>query len=189
MKKGVIIFSVILLIFASLFTALFYDQILISILTKLVKGDPIKKADLIVALGGENFRKTEATALFRKGYAKKILFTGFEIEKEDYKRYGLKDGEFIYPVKYVFNTYEEAMFVKEVVNKYSFKSVIIVTAFYHSRRASYIFKKLLEKDGVEVIVVPVFYKNFNIEEWWKNRYLLKVVITEWLGLLYYNLEY
>lgn len=189
MKKGVIIFFVILLIFASLFTALFYDQILISVLTKLVKGDPLKKADLIVALGGENFRKTEATVLFRKGYAKKILFTGFEIEKEDYKRYGLKDGEFIYPVKYVFNTYEEAMFVKEVVNKYSFKSVIIVTAFYHSRRASYIFKKLLEKDGVEVIVVPVFYKNFNTEEWWKNRYLLKVVITEWLGLLYYNLEY
>jgi len=189
LRKGFFIFFVVLLLLISLFTYLFYEQVLTSMLTNLVRGDALKKADLIVALGGENFRKTEAKRLFREGYAKKILFTGFEIEKDDYKRYGLKEGEFIYPVKYVFNTYEEAVFVKEVVKKHNFKSVIIVTAFYHSRRASYIFKKLLEKEGVEVIVVPVFHKNFEINEWWKNRYLLKVVFIEWLGLLYYQLEY
>lgn len=159
------------------------------VVTNLVKGDTLTKADLIVALGGETFRKKEAQKLFKEGYAKKVLFTGFDIERDDYKRYGFKDDEYIYPVKTAFNTYEEAISVKEVIKRFNIKSVIVVTAFYHSRRVSYIFKKLLEREGVKVIVYPVFNKNFELKEWWKNRYLFKVVIIEWLGLLYYHIEY
>lgn len=189
MKKVVTIILAMLFLTIAGMLWFFSDEILSSMITKLVVSDELKKSDLIVALGGESFRKVEATHLLRKGYGKKIVFTGFDIEKDDYKRYGLKENEFIYPVKYVFNTYEEALFVKELVKKNNYRSVIVVTAFYHSRRASYIFKKLLKNEGVNVIVVPVFYKNFNINKWWENRYLLKVVIIEWLGLLYYHLEY
>lgn len=167
----------------------FSEDILSATIKNLVKSDTIKKADLIVALGGENFRKTEAVRLFKEGYGKKIMFTGFDIEKQDYLKYGLKDSDYIYPVKLVFNTYEEADFTKEIVKKYNFKSVIVVTTFYHTRRSAYIFKKLLEKEGVNVIIHPVFNKNFDMKKWWKNRYLLKVVIIEWLGLMYYHLEY
>ncbi len=189
MKRKTIIIVAGFLLFCSVLVFLFSDQILISMLTNLVRGDALNRADLVVALGGENFRKREAQRLFREGYAKKVLFTGFDIEKEDYKRYGFKEGEFVYPVKIAFNTYEEAVFVRDVAKQHGFKSVIVVTAFYHSRRVSYIFKKLLENEGVKVIVHPVFYKNFDINGWWRNRYLLKVVLIEWLGLLYYHLEY
>lgn len=185
-----IITSIIFLI--GLFVAVsvtFSENILSAIITNLVKSDTIKKADLIVALGGENFRKKEAVRLFKEGYSKKIMFTGFDIERQDYLKYGLKDSDYIYPVKFVFNTYEEAEFTKEVVKKYNFKSVIVVTAFYHTRRSAYIFKKLLEKEGVNVIIHPVFNKSFDIKKWWQNRYLFKVVIIEWLGLMYYHLEY
>lgn len=188
MKRIIVVVLFILLTLIGVFS-LFREELLMPVITNLVRGDELTKADLIVALGGETFRKKEAQKLFKEGYAKKILFTGFDIEREDYKRYGFKDNEYVYPVKTAFNTYEEAFFVKEVAKKYNFKRIIVVTAFYHSRRTSYIFKKLLENEGVKVMVYPVFYKDFELKNWWKNRYLFKVVIIEWLGLLYYHLEY
>lgn len=189
MKRAILISTIFLLLITLGVLFLFKEEFFSSILLNLVRGDELKKADLIVALGGETFRKTEAKRLFKEGYAKKILFTGFDIEKDDYKRYGFKEGEYIYPVKSAFNTYEEALVVKEVAIKHNFKRVIVVTAFYHSRRAAYIFKKILGKEGIEVIIHPVFYKNLDLTDWWKNRYLLKVVTLEWLGLLYYHLDY
>lgn len=144
---------------------------------------------MIVALGGENIRKKEAVKLFNEGYGKKILFTGFDIEKEDYYRYGIRDKEFIYPVRFLSNTYEEALFTRDTALKNKFKSIIVVTSFYHTRRSSYIFKKLLEKDGIKVMIYPAYSENFPIEKWWKSRYLRKVILFEWIGLLYYMIEY
>ncbi|MCX7991657.1 MAG: YdcF family protein [Proteobacteria bacterium] len=165
------------------------EQILTYVGRKLIVVDEIKDADLIVALGGENIRKKEAVELFNKGYGKKILFTGFEIEKEDYYRYGLKDKDFIYPVRFLSNTYEEAVFTRDVALNKGYKSVIVVTSNYHTRRTSYIFKKLLEKEGIKVMVHQAVSKNLDLNKWWQTRFLRKIVIIEWVGLLYYMIEY
>lgn len=165
------------------------EDILLYIGKKLIVSDKIERADMIVALGGENIRKKEAVKLFNEGYGKKILFTGFDIEKEDYYRYGIRDKEFIYPVRFLSNTYEEALFTRDTALKNKFKSIIVVTSFYHTRRSSYIFKKLLEKDGIKVMIYPAYSENFPIEKWWKSRYLRKVILFEWIGLLYYMIEY
>lgn len=167
----------------------FSDDVKYILITRLIVSDPLEKCDCIVALGGENIRKREAVRIFKEGYGKKILFTGFEVTKDDYERYGLKQGEYIYPVKSAFNTYEEAQVVKEIAKKHNFKSVIIVTSFYHSRRASETFKNILSKEHIRVIVHPVFWKNFDIKNWTKNSYLRKAVIIEWLGIYFYRFEY
>jgi uncharacterized SAM-binding protein YcdF (DUF218 family) len=159
------------------------------LINNLIVSDNIEKADCIVALGGENSRKKEAVKLFKNGFGKKILFTGFEISKEDYERYSIKPHEYIYPVKSAFNTYEESQVVLEISKKYNFNSLIVVTSFYHSRRAGETFKKLLGKENIKVMVYPVFWENFDIKNWDKNSYLKKAVIIEWLGLLYYKIEY
>lgn len=164
------------------------EKILVYVGNKLIVSDEISKADLVVALGGENIRKKEAVRLFKEGFGKKILFTGFEIEKEDYYRYNIRDN-FIYPVRFLSNTYEEAVFTRDTAVKNGFSSVIVVTSNYHTRRASYIFKKLLEKEGIKVMIHPVASKNLDINKWWKSRFLRKVVIIEWIGLLYYMIEY
>ncbi len=165
------------------------SAIKLALINHLIVSDNIENADCIVALGGENIRKKEAVKLFKKGYAKKILFTGFEITKDDYERYGLKSNEYIYPVKSAFNTYEESQVVLDILKRYDFKSLILVTSFYHSRRASATFKRFLEKENIKVMVYPVFWENFDIKNWDKNSYLKKAVIIEWLGLLYYKIEY
>jgi uncharacterized SAM-binding protein YcdF (DUF218 family) len=167
----------------------FRDEIYYFLISRLIVSDTLEKCDCVVALGGEKIRKNEAVRLFREGYGKKIIFTGFEVTKDDYERYGLNKSEYIYPVKNAFNTYEEAMVVKEVAKKYNFQSVMIVTSFYHSRRASETFKNILGKENIRVIIHPVFWKNFDIKDWTKNSYLRKAVIIEWLGIYYYRFEY
>lgn len=188
--KHKVIFIIFLIITITTFLLILKGEDILTYLgVRLVVSDKINQADLIVALGGENIRKKEAVRLFREGYGKKILFTGFEIEKEDYYRYGIKDKDFIYPVRFLSNTYEEAVFTRDTSVKYGFKSVIVVTSNYHTRRTSYIFKKLLEKEGIKVMVYPAVSKNLDLEKWWKSRFLRKVVIVEWVGLLYYMIEY
>ena len=188
--KHILIFLFFIIITAITFTIIVKsDELLIYIGRKLIVSDNLEKADLIVALGGENLRKQEAVRLFNEGYGKKILFTGFEIEKEDYYRYKLQDKDFIYPVRFLSNTYEEAVFTRDTALKNKYKKVLVVTSFYHTRRSAYIFRKLLEKEGVKVIIHPAFSKNFDIDRWWQHKFLRKVVIVEWVGLLYYMIEY
>ncbi|MCX7771389.1 MAG: YdcF family protein [Proteobacteria bacterium] len=187
MKK--LLFLIILLTLSIYLYSKYEEDIKFLMIDKLIVSDTIERADCIVALGGESSRKKEAVKLFREGYAKKILFTGFEITKEDYERYGLKPHDYIYPVKSAFNTYEESQVVLGIIKKYNFKSIILVTSFYHSRRASETFKRFLGKENIKVMVYPVFWQNFDIRNWHKNSYLKKAVIIEWLGLLYYKIEY
>ena len=52
-----------------------------------------------------------------------------------------------------------------------------------------IHKKELKKEGIKVMVYPAVSKNLDLEKWWKSRFLRKVVIIEWVGLLYYMIEY
>lgn len=188
MKKLLIFFFVILLI-ASGITWLFNDIISYMLISNLIVSDPLEKSDCIVALGGENIRKKEAVKLFREGYGKKIVFTGFDITKDEYERYGLKPHEYIYPVKSAFNTYEESQVILEIAKKYKFKTIIVVTSFYHSKRASETFKNVLGRENIRVIIHPAYWKNFNISDWTKNSFLRKAVIIEWLGIYYYRLEY
>lgn len=187
MKK--IFFLLIIIVICFYTYSRYKDTIKLALIKNLIVSDNIKKADCIVALGGENSRKKEAVRLFKQGYSKKILFTGFEISKEDYERYGLKPHEYIYPVKSAFNTYEESQVVLEIFKKHNFKSMILVTSFYHSRRASETFKKILGRENIKVMVYPVYWENFDIKNWDKNSYLKKAVIIEWLGLIYYKIEY
>lgn len=187
MKK--ILFLLIIFALSFYIYSKYKDTIKYALINNLIVADKIEKADCIVALGGENSRKKEAVKLFKKDYAKKILFTGFEITKKDYERYGLKPNEYIYPVKSAFNTYEESQVVLDIVRRYNFKSIILVTSFYHTRRASETFKRFLGKENIKVMVYPVFWQNFDIKNWDKNSYLKKAVIIEWLGLLYYKFEY
>lgn len=188
MKKLFFVVFVFILLVSGFFL-LFREELAFAMIQKLIVSDNIESADLIVALGGENNRKIKAVELFKQGYGKKILFTGFEITREDYARYGLTPNEYVYPVKSAFNTYEESQIVLEIAKKSKFKSVIVVTSFYHSRRASETFKHYFEKEGIKVMVYPVFWKNFDIKNWRKNAYLRKAVFIEWLGILFYRFEY
>ncbi len=94
---------------------------------------PLQKADIIVALGGSKGRREEAVDLLRKGFASRIMFTGFDVEVRDYQCQGVSEEETVLPPMAAYTTYDEALVVLKATEENNFQAVIIVTSPYHLR--------------------------------------------------------
>jgi hypothetical protein len=51
------------------------------------------------------------------------------------------------------------------------------------------FKKVFEKDDVEVMMAPSRHTKFKPDDWWKTRRYAKEVIVEYQKLIYYTFKY
>ena len=141
--------------------------------------DEIKPADVIVVLAGEETERVEyGVKLFKEGWARKdriILaggplvwkYTWASLMKEHAKYLGVPKKAILLEDKSR-NTEEDARFTKEILNKYGYKSCILVTSPYHSRRATKIFRKIMG-DKIIVISAPAEKSWFSFDEWWKRR--------------------
>jgi uncharacterized SAM-binding protein YcdF (DUF218 family) len=84
----------------------------------------------------------------------------------------------------VTSTWDEAQEVRSLVEQKGYKSVVLVTSKYHSRRASLIFQDAL-KGKATVISVPSPYDSSDPESWWKRDEDAKKVLMEYQKLLVY----
>jgi uncharacterized SAM-binding protein YcdF (DUF218 family) len=84
----------------------------------------------------------------------------------------------------VTNTWDEAQEVRNLIEHKGYKSVVLVTSKYHSRRAYLIFKDAL-KGKTTVISVPSSYDSSDPESWWKRDDDAKKVFMEYQKLLVY----
>jgi len=84
----------------------------------------------------------------------------------------------------VTNTWDEALEVRNLVEQKRYKSVVLVTSKYHSRRAYLIFRDAL-KGKATVISVPSPYDSSDPESWWKRDEDAKRVVMEYSKLLVY----
>jgi uncharacterized SAM-binding protein YcdF (DUF218 family) len=102
-------------------------------------------------------------ALFKAGKAQKLVFTGGKMpwdkvkktEGEVLREYAISNGiqsEKIFVTKYVENTADEAVAVKELISPS--KRIILVTSAYHMYRAN----RLFEKQGFQVMPYKVDFK-------------------------------
>jgi len=141
--------------------------------------DELKPADVIVVLAGEETERLEyGVKLFKEGWARKdkiILsggplvwkYTWASLMKEQAMYLGAPKNAILLEDKSR-NTEEDARFTKEILNKYRYKSCILVTSPYHSRRATKIFRKIMG-DKIMVISAPSEKSWFSFDEWWKRR--------------------
>ena len=169
-----------------------------------------EKADAIVCLAGSPVERGLAAAeLFNKGLAPKIVVTRAP-PPEGYAN--LKARGIAYPesrdllVKIlkglevpgsaiieddhiVTSTFSEAERVKTIIGNEGYRSVIIVTSPYHTRRAWLTFQEVLEESGVRIMMHASPYSDFSPEGWWKDRRYVKNVIIEYQKLLYYTFKH
>ncbi len=87
-------------------------------------------------------------------------------------------------VQEVKDTWDEAAEVRKFVDKGGYKSILLVTSKYHSRRAYLIFKDAL-KGKATVISVPTPYDLSDPRSWWTRRDDAQAVIMEYQKLLVY----
>jgi uncharacterized SAM-binding protein YcdF (DUF218 family) len=84
----------------------------------------------------------------------------------------------------VTNTWDEAQEVRNFIEQKGYRSVLLVTSKYHSRRAYLIFKDALEGKAT-LMSVPSPYDVSDPGSWWKRSKEAKAVIMEYQKLLVY----
>jgi uncharacterized SAM-binding protein YcdF (DUF218 family) len=207
-RRGKLILLIILAIALTLLIA-HRQRILASFGEYLIYQEPTpQQADVIVILANweDTIIRVKAGADLYKGEVAKMIFVP-RMEQmaglEEAKKLGINIPENrdlvvtmlqglgvpLYAIETsaqeVTNTWDEAREVSNLVGQKRYKSVVLVTSKYHSRRAYLIFKDAL-KDKATVISVPSPYDSSDPESWWRRDEDAKRVIMEYSKLLVYS---
>ena len=164
----------------------------------LVKSDKLEKADAIAVFSGDNGPRTErAVELLKEGYADYLILSGgkvyddvtmAELMKNHAIKLGVDESKILIDDEAA-TTNENADFTADIIEENNFKSVIVVTSDYHTRRSKLAMEKALEDtliDGekVSVSVTPSKEEKFTTK-WWTSGNSVLMVISEYLKLTGY----
>jgi uncharacterized SAM-binding protein YcdF (DUF218 family) len=156
--------------------------------------DPIDRADALIVLGDDNIyadRATRAAELFREGKAPVVVASGrrlrpnagiAELMEHDLIERGVPKDKIVRLTHDAGSTEEEAEALKKLVKERKWKSVIVVTSNYHTRRARFIFHKVFPQ-GVESRVASARDGDFDPQHWWEKRKSIKELTHEFAGML------
>ena len=78
---------------------------------------------------------------------------------------------------------------KEFLKKNGYKSILLVTSKWHSKRAYLTFRSALKNDEIKIVIQPSRYDTFKPDTWWKNRNDTELVFDEYVRLIYYILSF
>jgi len=186
---------------------IFYTPIVWVLASPLVISEEPKVSDVIVVLGGGvgesgkagqgyEERVKQAVELYKKGYAKHIIFSsGYtHIFKETLVMkalavsLGVPESAIILENR-ASNTYESILCAKEIAGKERWKSMVLLSSPYHMLRVSKIFAKV--GGGIAVSYTPIPESSFYAHNT-KGIFTRKVnvsqiggIVHEYLGILYY----
>jgi len=164
----------------------------------------LPRADAIVVMAGAPVyfdRVAEAGRLFLDGRAPRILLTNDGVRGSwsrtlqrnplYYERAILRLNQAGVPSTAievlpgrVTGTFEEATRISDVVQNHRFKSLIVVTSDFHTRRAFWSVRRALRGSGIEVGVEPAA----SSADWWRANGL-RAMLSEYGKLMYYLVRY
>ena len=167
-----------------------------------------KKVDAIVVLaGGEPGRAWEAADLYNANFASNIVLTKDvpTRETEELRKRGIEivDGQgnslrvlrgmgvpeqnIITLDGYVEDTFDELRRIAKLCQERKWRSLIIVTSNYHTRRARSTARYTLR--DVEVVTVGAKHGGFNRDAWWKSSADVRTFLIEFEKLVAYTLYF
>jgi uncharacterized SAM-binding protein YcdF (DUF218 family) len=157
----------------------------------MIREDRLAKADLIVALGGDsrNHRELRAVELYKQGWGKKVVVSGVQIAwgihtADVARKYvislGVREPDVI-AMRDVWNTRDEADEVSKIMAANNWRSAIIVTSAFHSRRALYTMERYAVDQTFYSSPVPPVAPEWQPDRWWSRRMDLEITIKEILS--------
>jgi uncharacterized SAM-binding protein YcdF (DUF218 family) len=190
------------LIGAALLTGLLYRVWLPFLGRFLVVSSPLNPADAVVTLGGEGaLRIPSAAVLLKKGYARWLVILDSPLSvpgvRESYQALAQREaiwqgapaGSILTLPGRVTTTCEEALNVRRFAEKEGWRSLIVSTSPYHTRRARWIFQDVFRGTGIQIMVHPIDDHWYQPARWWQDANSLRETWTEYNKLAVYLLGY
>ena len=206
-KKSIISISIFVGCTVLVVLSFSYESILRKIGHFLIYEQHPQKADVIVVLNGRDTeRALAAVDLYNKGFANLIVLARGSQQPgcdEFWKRVGKDWNSKIFFQRAieamgvpqnafkligdgVTSTYDEAKITREFVRENGYKSILLVTSKWHSKRAYLVFKSIFKNsDSIKIVIHPSRYDTFDPSVWWKNEAIREVVFGEYVRLAYY----
>jgi uncharacterized SAM-binding protein YcdF (DUF218 family) len=195
-QSGGIISSLLSLLFVVVFCAVLYfarGPLLRFAGESWIIEDPLDRADAIIVLSDDNFyadRATRAADLYRHNMAPIVVASGrrlrpyagiAELMEHDLIERGVPKDKIVRVSHNAENTREEAQALVQQALEHKWRSVIVVTSNYHTRRARYIFQRVFPAQ-FQVRVTGSHDGDFDPEHWWQSRQSLKELTREFAGM-------
>lgn len=195
-ERGGILVNLVVLLCLAVFCALIYfarHPIMRYAAESWVVDEPAAHADAIIVLGDDNFyadRATHAAELYRQGVAGIVVGSGrrlrpnagiSELMEHDLMERGVPKEKIVRFAHDADSTAEEAVALAHFAEGRKWRSVILVTSNYHTRRARYIFGKVFAP-GIAVSVASARDGDFDPERWWEKRKSVKLFAHELVGM-------
>lgn len=174
----------------------------------LVHEDPLAHADAIFVLDGTRAERwMEAVDLYKAGYAPIIALSPGRMEEAEkilqsrgirfpstaslardaMAQMGIDPSAVIVLEGSVDNTGQEAEMLRALAQARGWRTVMVITSQYHSRRARYAFRREFRDTHVAVILRVTRYDTADPAHWWRHRYDVRYVMSELQKLLVYRL--
>jgi len=165
-----------------------------------VQTNELHKAEAIVVLaGGGPERLCYGMELYKRGLAPALWYTGDKpLEtRSDFmdseqalnfaSRYGVQKEKIeLLPST---STFEDGKSIAALVNERKIKSVIVVTSWYHTRRAANVIKHSIADTNISVYVSSSTNLPFTPDNWWRDEEGLVAVVNEMIKMTLYWWRY
>lgn len=153
------------------------------IIMAIVDNDCLKPSDAIILLEGDGFHRfPKAVDLYKKGYGKKIVFSGAIVQKE-YGSYpfeevkpfilnaGVPEADLIHEDKSL-QTQQQAVEVVKMALENGWKRLVLVASHEHQYRAYLTFLRqvLDSKSGIILYNAPVRNLDWFVDSGWGMRF-------------------
>lgn len=158
------------------------------------------KADLLVALGGDNgARANEVLELYRKGFAPRILLTGEGVHSKTREHYlnwrarylvdqGIPENAVLYDRRSA-SSWDEAVNTLQLMRAMKLDRVLVVSDPPHMRRLAWVWARVFAGSGKQYTLVASDLDNWDAGRWWRDSPNAQFVFAEYVKLAYYLVQH
>lgn len=196
-QSGGILFSLVTLLVVILVLAVLYvarHPIFRLIGEGWVVEDTLERSDAILVLSDDNFYAdlaTRAAQIYRQGLGGVVVTSGrrlrpyagvAELIEHDLIERGVPKDKILRVAHDADNTREEAKMLAQLAKQKKWRSVIVVTSNFHTRRARYIFANVFPQD-IKIRITGARDGDFDPDRWWEQRVSVKELAGEMAAML------
>lgn len=158
---------------------------------------------VLILPGDETRRSLTAAGLVRIGLAQDVLIPEnpesadvkdgitlptAQISRRILRHAGIADDQILLLRSQSRTTFDDARALADFLRDRE-PRVTVVTSAFHTRRASFVFRKVFGTDANRIRVVSAPNPGFDNSNWWHRREGLRLILTEYLKLAYYFVRY